>query len=137
MTAAIENLRNHVGLTVNGFALSFRDITAPNWIDKLITLPGALEDLRAKQLRVNREGYKDQAANFFACLRFMSAGFNPPPADEVQLLLNELPRVEHERYENNVQKVYNYVGGEQRARELVRSLDIDIDVFDEDVVKGK
>lgn len=129
-STAMNNLLYHVGLTVNGFALSLRDAFTEDWIEKLIMLPGALEAMKAKQLRVNLDGYQDQAANFFACLRFMSVGFAPPPAEEVKLLLDELPKVELERFDRNVQKVWRYVGGEENARKLVKQLGIDVDVFD-------
>lgn len=67
----------------------------------------------------------------------MSAGFTPPSKEEVDVLLHELPRIEHARFERNVKKVYDYVGGEEKARSLVKSLGINIDVFDEETVKSK
>ncbi|MGZ6004821.1 MAG: hypothetical protein ACXWLH_01580 [Candidatus Saccharimonadales bacterium] len=134
-TKAIDNLKYHVGLTVNAFAISLRDIFSSDWQSKLISLPGAVDDIKGKRLRVNMEGYKDQAANFFAVLRFMHAGFLPPPKNELKLLLDELPKIEHNRYQKNVDKVFTYVGGEDAARRLVYKLGIDVDVFNENDVK--
>ncbi len=134
-TTPLENLQSSVGLTVNGCALSMRELFSDGWFSKLISLPGALNDIKDKQLRVNMSGYKDQAANFFAVLRFMYVGFVPPPANEVQLLLNELPNLESERFARNVTKVWSYTNGEKNARQLVKQLGINIDVFNESEVK--
>lgn len=77
------------------------------------------------------------ASNFYAMLRFMSVGFQPPSAGEVNMLLYEFPKLEHARFARNVQKVYDYVGGKAAAKKLVNSLGITIDVFDEIDVKSK
>jgi hypothetical protein len=135
-TTAIDSLSRHVGLTINGFALSVRDVFAPDWIDKIVSLPGAGEDLRAKQLHVNPIGYKTEPANLFAVLRFMSIGFTPPPKDEIKLLLEVLPSLSKDRFSKNIPKLYNYVGGEFAARKLVDSLGIAGDLFNEEAVRS-
>ena len=134
-TTAIDNLKNHVGLSINGFALSLRDIYAPDWINRIIELPNAKSDLAAKQMRVNKSGYQSDPAYLFSIIRFMSAGFTPPPQDELKLLLNELPKLETKRFGKNIQKLYNYVGGEAKARRLAAMLGIKGDIFDEGIVK--
>lgn len=136
-TTIANNLKDEVGLTVNGFAIKAQDIFAGDWEERLIVLPGALEDIKKKRLRINPDGYKHQAANFYAVLRFMSAGFSPPSPEEVQLLLKQLPRIESERFDRNVKKVWDYVGGEEVARRLVGELGVTVDVFDEAAVKLK
>jgi hypothetical protein len=65
------------------------------------------------------------------------AYFALPPSEEVQMLLRSLRGLEHFQWERNVRKVWDYVGGEARARELVRSLGVEVDVFDEESVKSK
>lgn len=132
----IDNLAGNVGLTINGSALSLRDIFSEYWPSRVIELPGAKEDIRAKRLRVNRAGYRSQPAFFFSVLRFMSAGFAPPPRDEIKLLLDELPKLVSEHFERNVAKVYNYTGGEAEARRLAESIGIKGDVFSEQTVKS-
>jgi len=127
-----------VGFTINGCAIKGTDILTKPWQDALIkTLPTAIQDIKDKKLRVNLNGYKNQPSIFFAALRFMSVGFSAPSPEEVNLLLKELPNLEHARFDRNVRKVWDYVGGEDKARGLVKELGIDIDVFDEDVVKSK
>lgn len=133
-TTALDNLEEHVGLTVNGNAISLRDIFSEDWKDNLISLPGALQSIEERRLKLNHEGYKYQAANFFSVIRFVYNGYVPPTKEEIMLLVQELPRVEDDRYEKNVQKVYRYVGGEDNARRICREIGIDFDVFDKQAV---
>jgi len=135
-TDALSNLTEHAGLTINGFALSMRDIFNPNWSDKIVALPSAVEDLRNKQIHINRDGYKAEPANIFACIRFVSAGFAPPPKEELSLLLQELPNLESGRFKRNIPKAYKYVGGEAAAHRLVEELGIKGNLFDEQQVKS-
>ncbi len=128
-TSVIENLESHVGLTVNGNAISIRDIFSEDWQDKLISLPGALEAIQNKALILNPAGYQYQAANLFSVIRFVYNGYTPPPKADIELLIKELPRVEDERYEKNIQKVFRYVGGEDKARSICKEIGIDVDVF--------
>lgn len=132
-TNALDNLKNHVGLTVNGNAISIRDIFSEDWQNKLVSLPGALQSIEKKQLKLNHEGYKYQAANLFSVIRFVYNGYEPPRKEDLMLLVQELPRVEDDRYEKNVQKVYKYVGGEENARKICQEIGIDFDVFDKQV----
>lgn len=134
-TTAIDNLKQNVGLSINGFAISMRDIFSEDWIERIIELPNAKDDLEVKQLRVNLSGYKSDPAYFFSVLRFMSAGFTPPCREEINLLLNELPKLDSGRFCRNVAKIYNYIGSEEKARNLADSLGIKGDVFNEEVVK--
>jgi len=133
-TSVIENLKKHVGLTVNGNAISIRDIFSEDWQDKLTSLPGALEAIQNKALILNPAGYQHQAANLFSVIRFVYNGYTPPPKEDIDLLIKELPRVEDERYEKNIQKVFRYVGGEEKARAIWKEIGIDVDVFDKQKV---
>lgn len=133
-TNAIDNLKKHVGLTVNGNAISIGEIFSDDWQNKLISLPGALQSIEKKQLRLNHEGYKHQAVNLFSVIRFVYNGYEPPAKEDLMLLVRELPRVEDDRYEKNVQKVYKYVGGEDNARKICEGIGIDFNVFDKQVV---
>jgi len=133
-TEAIDNLKKHVGLKLNGNAISIRDVFSSDWQDKLVSLPGALSSIKNKQLKLNTEGYKYQAANLFSVIRFVQNGYEPPSKEELTLLMRELPRVEDDRYLKNVQKVFDYVGGEDNARKICREIGIDIDIFDKKAV---
>lgn len=137
-TTVMDNLLYHSGHSINGFALSMRDIFDPNWAEKVIELPGAKEDLQNKQLHINQTGYASDPANIFACLRFVSAGFTPPPKEEIAQLLVELPKLNSDRFGRNITKAYEYIGGEAAAHELVAKLGIQGNLFDEsDVKNGK
>lgn len=132
--SAIDNLEKHVGLTVNGNAISIRDIFSEDWQNKLVSLPGALEAIKDKKLVLSPAGYKYQAANLFSVIRFVHNGYTPPPKEDIELLIKELPRVEDERYKKNIQKVFKYVGGEDKARAICKEIGIEADVFDKQKV---
>lgn len=89
-------------------------------------MPRAFKDLKNKQIYV---GIIAHPANLFACLRFMSKGFKKPSKKEIKALLKALGKLEKWRYEKNVKKVFDYVGGEKAARKLVKSLGIKKDLF--------
>ena len=132
------NIENFVAFTINGCAIMAQDVLTKPWKDALVeVLPGSIQDIKNKLLRLNLDGYREMPSNFYAMLRFMSVGFSAPSPEEVRMLLKELPNLEHARFERNVKKIWEYVGGEYKARELVRSLSIDVDVFDEEAVKSK
>jgi hypothetical protein len=132
-----HNIKNSVAFTINGCAVKMQDILSQPWKRAIIEgLPGAVQDIKDRRLRLNLDGYKEVASNFYAMLRFISIGFSPPPQDEVQLLLQELPNLEHTRFETEVRKVWDYVGSEPKARDIVTSLGVSIDVFNEDTVKS-
>ena len=133
-TDAMDNLKKHVGLLLNGNALSIRDVFSNDWQGKLVSLPGALDSIEDKQLKLNHEGYKYQAANLFSVIRFVHNGYAPPTKDELTLLIRELPRIEDERYLKNAQKVFKYVGGEDNARKICRDIGLNIDIFDKKAV---
>jgi hypothetical protein len=137
-TTIEDNIRDNVCFTINACAINGKDVLTKPWQKAVIeVLPGAIQDIQEKRLKVNRNGYKYMPSSFYAMLRFMSVGFSAPTDEEVQLLLKELPRIEHARFDRNIKKVWDYVGGEAKARELVNSLGIHVDVFNEEVVKSK
>jgi len=94
-----------------------------------VALPTAINDLKNHRLRLNSLKFQKHPGNLFACLRFMHLGFSAPVKKEVAILLKQLPHLEKWRFARNVKKVFNYVGGEKRARQLVKKLGIKIDIF--------
>ena len=128
----LKNLKDNSNFTINGFALSLKEINSKNWHKKVISLPGAMRDLKNKKLRVNVIVHP---ANLFACLRFMSKGFEPPSQEEVKNLLVALGMLEKWRYKRNIKKLFDYVGGETEARKLVKKLGIRKDIFDFKTIK--
>ena len=129
----LKNLKQQSSFTINGFALSLRDINSQEWYDKIIALPAALHDIKNKQLRVNVIAHP---GNLFACLRFMSLGFKPPSSKEISMLHHSLRKLEKYRFDKNVQKAYRYVGGERRARKLAKDIGITEDIFDFETVRS-
>lgn len=127
-----ENMRMRVSFTVNGFALPLKHISSRNWRKQVIAMPGAMDDLKGKKLHMLNIAHP---ANLFAAIRFMSKGFKAPPKDEVDRLLSALGGLEKWRFNRNVRKVFDYVGGEAEARRLARRLGIEKDIFDFETIK--
>ena len=133
----MKNLERNAAFTINGFAIPAEKYLSKQILSYTKYLPHAMIDLKQKQLRLNPNGYQGHPGNLFSMLRFMSAGFKAPKKKEVELLLKELPNLEEWRFERNVQKVFSYVGGEKKARALVRSLGITYDVFGFKILKQR
>lgn len=131
--SALKNLAKNSNFTINGSTISLKDIFREDWFDKLISLPGALADLKNKRLRLNQLSHP---ANLFACMRFMSLGFSQPKQVEIDLLLKSLSGIKESRYAKNVNKLFGYVGGEENAIKLLKKLKIKQDIFDLKVVKN-
>jgi hypothetical protein len=135
-TTIEENIKYNAGFSINGCAVNAKKLfTKPLKESVVELLPTAIQDIKDRRLRINPDGYTYSASNFYAMLRFMSVGFSAPSTAEVNMLLRELPKIEHSRFDRTVQKVWDYVGGQDNARKLVSQLGIDIDVFNEQEVK--
>lgn len=135
-TTIQDNLRYSTGLSINGFTLSLRDALRDDWESKIISLPGALESIKNKQITINESGYTSESNYFFALLRFIGVGFSPPERKDVIKLFKTIADISHERYARNIVKLIKYVGGEERVREIVNSLGINgLDIFDEESTK--
>jgi len=130
--SALKNLAKSSNFTINGSTISLKDIFREDWFNKLISLPGALADLKNKQLKLNQLSHP---ANLFAVLRFMSLGFKQPPQTEINLLLKSLGHLPKVNYIRNINKLFSYVGGEEQARKLLKKLKIKQDIFDLKVIK--
>jgi len=131
--SALKNLALNSNFTINGSTISLKDIFREDWFDKLISLPGALADLKNKRIRLNQLSHP---ANLFACMRFMSLGFKQPKQEEIDLLLKSLSGLKEPRYGKNVKKLFGYVGGEGNARKLLKKLKIKHDVFNLKIVEA-
>jgi hypothetical protein len=129
----LKNLAQNSNFTINGSTLSLKDIFRDDWFTKLISLPGALADLKNKRLRLNQLSHP---ANLYACLRFMSLGFKQPSNRELSLLLESLGDLKEDRFVKNITKLYSYVGGEVKARKLLKKLGIKQNIFDYKVIKS-
>lgn len=127
-----KNLKKVSGFTINAFALPLQAVNSKYWRKKIICLSESLSDIKRKVLRVNVISHP---AMLFACIRLMSKGFKKPQKEEVKYLLKALGNLEKWRYKHNVKKVFDYVGGEKKARMLVKKLGIKKDIFDFSTIK--
>ena len=122
-------LRDKVNFTINGFAISIKDIFNNIWMKKMITLPHAIPDMRAKQLRLNT-GKKDFfGSDLYACIRFISQGFKKPSKDEIEILLLTLKKLPKYKFERNKEKLFSYVGGKEKAEKIAKTMGLNKNIF--------
>jgi len=130
-------LKHTCNFTISSFALNLNQINSPDWQEQLVHLPQAWKDMKNKQLRLNPFIQEIPSTTLFTCLRFMSLGYKPPGEEEVERMVSALSTIpSREKFERNVDKVVDYVGGEEKARQLADQLGIERDIFDFETVKG-
>ena len=127
-----ESLAQRVNFTINGSAINLQDIDKPDWFEKVVMIPGTLEDLKSKRLRTN----KRYAINMYACVRFVSLGFTPPSKNELDDMVDDLRRIDEVKFARDTEKVIRYVGSAEKVREIVRRLGINVDILDLNSIKG-
>lgn len=130
-TTIEESLRQKVNFTINGSAINLQDIENPDWFEKVIMLPETLEDLKEKKLRTNSR----YPINIYACIRFVSIGFIPPPKEELDWMVEDLRNIEEKKFMQNVEKVIRYVGSADEVRKIVRRLGVSVDILDFSSIK--
>lgn len=136
-TTIEDEVRFNSMLLLNGFALSLRDSLSSDIESKIIALPGALDSIKNREIRLNPDNSDNESNYFFAVLRFMGMGFSAPPHNDVRKLLKRVEGLPTDRYERNVAKVVGYVGGEEKLKEIVDSLGIEnLNIFDQGVTKN-
>lgn len=135
-TSVEDNLLHSTGLSINGFALNLRDVFADDWEKKLICLPGAVESIKQKGILLNDNGYESESNYFFALLRFMGMGFSAPSHEDVIKLLKTTNKLSPERYQRNIAKLTEYLGGADNVVSVVGSLNIDgLDIYNEETTR--
>jgi len=122
----LENLENHANFTINGWAINLKNIFSDDWLDRIIILPMTIEDIKNKQLKLNDP---DDSFGIFACMRFISQWFKKPSEEEIELMIRALKNTKKDRFERNISKLYNYVWGEKKARDILKKLWIEKDIF--------
>lgn len=131
-----DSLKHNSGLLMNGLALNLREVFADDWEDKLITLPGVLDSIKNRQIRINNDGYQNDSNYFFALIRFMGLGFAGPTQEDVIKLLKTVSNLSTERYQKNIIKLVSYLGSEEKVRAVVNSFGLHgLDVFNEDATR--
>ncbi len=121
-----DDLKRHVNFTINGAALELKLIHDPEWYIKIVTLPSMIDDLKAKQLRTNARF----PINAYACVRFVSRGFQPPPREEIDLMVNDLANLSEEDFVRDSAKVISYVGSAEEVRKIASRIGIPFDILD-------
>ena len=94
-------LKNKINFTINGFALNIEHIFDNSWIKKMVKLPHSIEDIKAKQLRLNTEKTNFFGTDFYACIRFISAGFKKPTEQETNILYHQMRKLPKYKFERN------------------------------------
>ena len=126
-----ESLKQKVNFIINGSAINLRDIESPDWFEKIVTLPGTLEDLKLKRLRTN----KRYPINIYACVRFVSLGFAPPSREDLDNMIEDLRNIDDVKFIRDRDKVIRYVGSADKVREIVKQLGIKVDILDLNSIK--
>lgn len=98
-----KELKENSNFVMNGSAILIQDMFK-NWKKSVITLPGTLDNLKNKQIRLNPHRTVLRGTELFAILRFMSKGFKPPTIKEVQYVLKGFENIKKERFSSNVEK---------------------------------
>ncbi|MCC7570738.1 hypothetical protein KO465_05300 [Candidatus Micrarchaeota archaeon] len=124
-----ELLKNKINFTINGFALNFEHLFENNWIKNIIKLPYSIEDIKAKQLRLNTEKTNFFGTDIYACIRFISAGFKKPTEKEIHILYDQMRKLPKYKFERNKKKVFDYVGGKEKAEKIVKKMGLNQDIF--------
>lgn len=126
-----ESLKQKVNFIINGSAINLRDIDSPDWFEKVVTLPGTLEDLKLKRLRTN----KRYPINIYACVRFVSLGFAPPPKEDLYHMVDDLRKIDEAKFIRDREKVIRYVGSADKVKKIVEQLGITVDILDLNSIK--
>ena len=129
----IKNLEKNANFTINGFALPLEDILSENWDKNIICIKNADKDLKNRQIRVNAYCHP---AQLYACIRFISHGFNPPSKLEINNLLLLLRKLRYNQLERNKKKVFGQTGGETIAKNIVKKIGINEDIFSYETIKN-
>ncbi|MBI4142441.1 hypothetical protein HY480_01040 [Candidatus Uhrbacteria bacterium] len=81
-------LARKVNFTVNAMGVHVRDLKTSTWRKKVVFpfRERTMADLRAAQIRLNPKKRLFFPSDIYACVRFVSAGFLPPPRKELSLL---------------------------------------------------
>lgn len=116
-----KNIRENSNFTINCNILPLRYVNSENWQKKIISLPGTLEDIKNRQIRINKISHP---AQLFACIRFMSKGFKKPTPQEIGTMLEALKNIRPKKFYTNVKKMIDYVGSEEKTKKIIKKFKI-------------
>ena len=115
-----KSIRENSNFTINCNALSLKHVNSEKWHKKIVPLGGAVDDIKNKQIRVN----KVTTTDLFACIRFMSKGFKKPSPSGIAIMLQGLKKIGPQKFRRNVKKMIDYVGSEEKTKNIIKKLGI-------------
>jgi hypothetical protein len=118
-------LAEKVNFTINGSAIKLEDLFLPTWYERLISLPGAMQDLKSRVIKTN----KAYPINIYACIRFVSQGFSVS-TEEVEGMVVGLKEIPLEKFQTNVDKVISYVGSREAVLSIAKQIGVRINILD-------
>lgn len=121
------NIRENSNFTINCNALLLKDVIFENWKNKVISLPSAIEDIKNKKIRINKITHP---AQLFACIRFISKGFNKPTDQEINNMTKALKEIPKDIFEFNIDKLIDYVGNKESTLEIIKDLGLNKDILE-------
>lgn len=123
---AVGNIKDFiakkVNFTVNGLGINIRDLMADNWRKDIISpfKDRAMRDLKNARLKLNPKKRRFFPSDIFACVRFVAAGFSPPPQKEIAVLKKAFIKHPPENLEIQKQKLFSYTDKRLIKKALVK-----------------
>ena len=111
--------------TLSGVALNLKDINSDDWIQKIISAPDALEDIKNKTIRI----VNHYPLNIYKIIRLLSQGFTLSEEIDIEMCANKRFEATTERLQKEINKTINYVGGEDSAQKIIDSLGVNQDIL--------
>jgi|SRR3989344_629186 len=124
---SIDNiLRNISDFTISGFALNIKDIFSLDWLNKIIAVPGAMEDLKNRKIRV----VNPYSISIHKIIRLMSRDFQKPEKSDILSCIEKFKEITEDKFVYNTEKTIRYVGSKKKVLIIANELGITFDIFD-------
>jgi hypothetical protein len=120
-----EILERISDFTISGVALDMKDITSIDWLEKVIAVPDALNDIREKNLTV----IKPYAISLHKIIRMVSRGFHKPSVSDIAMCIKKLKEIPKDKFLVNTEKTVRYVGDEEKVIEITKRLGITFNIL--------
>ena len=130
---SIEDILKRISdFTISGVALDIKNIEAPDWYNKIIAIPNAIEDIQQKRLGV----VKPYAISLHKIIRMVSRGFQKPPQEEIDKCIEKLKDISEDKFVINTEKTIRYVGSKEKVAEIAQELGITHNILNFEQIKG-
>lgn len=118
--------------TISGVAMNIKDIFSENWLEKIIAIPYAKEDIKDKKLRV----VKPYAISLHKIIRMVSQNFEKPSKEDIALCIEKLKELTEEKFIANTEKTIRYVGSKDEVQKISNGLGISFDILNFNEIKS-